>query len=69
MYHLFKILRTEMRIFISSYFFLVIIQNEPELLEEYGGNLKLNVSWAKSFLKRIDAKEMLKIEAKKIVKK
>ena len=40
--------------------FSVIIQNEPELLEEYGGSLKLNVSWAKSFLRRIDANNMTK---------
>ena len=40
------------------FFSLVIIQNEPELLEEFGGNVKLNLSWAKSFLKRIDAKKM-----------
>ena len=58
---------TEMSTFISLYFFLVIIQNEPELLEEYGGHLKLNVSWAKSFLKRIDAKKM--VDGKKIVEK
>lgn len=31
------------------------MQNEPELLEEFGGNIKLNMSWAKSFLKRIGA--------------
>ena len=37
----------------------VIVQNEPGLLEEYGGHIKLNVSWAKSFLKRIDAKKMI----------
>ena len=40
------------------FYFAVIIQNEPELLEEYGGSLKLNVSWAKSFLRRIDANSM-----------
>ena len=39
-----------------KYFFIVIIQHEPELLEEFGGKIKLNVSWAKSFLKRIDGK-------------
>ena len=42
----------------TIFYFAVIIQNEPELLEEYGGSLKLNVSWAKSFLRRIDANNM-----------
>ena len=27
-------------------------------MEEFGGQVKLNISWAKSFLKRIDAKKM-----------
>ena len=31
----------------------VLSQNEPELLEENGGSVKLNQTWAKSFLKRI----------------
>ncbi|KAJ4442037.1 hypothetical protein ANN_11903 [Periplaneta americana] len=31
----------------------VLMQYEPELLEENGGKVKLNVTWAKSFLKRI----------------
>ena len=43
---------------IPRFFFIVIIQNEPDLLEEFGGHIKLNVSWAKSFLKRIDAAKM-----------
>jgi hypothetical protein len=29
------------------------MQYEPGLLEENGGKVKLNVTWAKSFLKRI----------------
>ena len=35
------------------------MQNEPELLEEFGGNIKLNLSWAKSFLKRIGANKKM----------
>nr|CAD7575635.1 unnamed protein product [Timema californicum] len=31
----------------------VLMQYEPELLEENGGNIKLTSTWAKSFLKRI----------------
>ncbi|CAL4146822.1 unnamed protein product, partial [Meganyctiphanes norvegica] len=31
----------------------VLMQYEPSLLEEYGGPVKLNPTWAKSFLKRI----------------
>nr|CAD7446309.1 unnamed protein product [Timema bartmani] len=31
----------------------VLMQYEPELLEENGGNIKLTATWAKSFLKRI----------------
>lgn len=31
----------------------VLMQYEPSLLEEYGGHVKLNPTWAKSFLKRI----------------
>lgn len=31
----------------------VLMQYEPNLLEEYGGPVKLNPTWAKSFLKRI----------------
>lgn len=31
----------------------VLMQYEPSLLEENGGKVKLNVTWAKSFLKRI----------------
>ena len=55
-------------IFNWQYFLLflyeVIVQNEPGLLEEYGGHIKLNVSWAKSFLKRIDAKKMIPVPIK-----
>jgi hypothetical protein len=31
----------------------VLMQYEPGLLEENGGKVKLNTTWAKSFLKRI----------------
>jgi hypothetical protein len=31
----------------------VLTQYEPGLLEENGGKVKLNTTWAKSFLKRI----------------
>lgn len=31
----------------------VLMQQNPSLLEENGGKIKLNISWAKSFLKRI----------------
>ncbi|XP_043198607.1 uncharacterized protein LOC122368585 [Amphibalanus amphitrite] len=31
----------------------VLMQYEPDLLEEHGGPIKLNATWAKSFLKRL----------------
>lgn len=31
----------------------VLLQQEPTLLDEMGGPVKLNVTWAKSFLKRM----------------
>ncbi|XP_067007179.2 uncharacterized protein [Anabrus simplex] len=34
----------------------VLMQYEPHLLEENGGSIKLNITWAKSFLKRIGIK-------------
>ncbi|PSN40209.1 hypothetical protein C0J52_17643 [Blattella germanica] len=37
----------------------VLMQFEPGLLEENGGKVKLNTSWAKSFLKRIKKKNLL----------
>ncbi|XP_049814821.1 uncharacterized protein LOC126262313 [Schistocerca nitens] len=42
---------------VSSYLVIetarqVLMQYDPSLLEENGGNIKLNVSWAKSFLRR-----------------
>jgi hypothetical protein len=32
----------------------VLMQNEPDLLAENGGNVQLNPTWAKSFLKRLN---------------
>ncbi|KAK3890716.1 hypothetical protein Pcinc_005351 [Petrolisthes cinctipes] len=36
----------------------VLMQYEPSLLEEYGGPVRLNPTWAKSFLKRIGLHQM-----------
>ena len=35
---------------------LVIMQQDPSLLQEFGGQVKLNTTWAKSMLRRLGIK-------------
>ena len=32
----------------------VLMENDPDLLQENGGNVQLNTTWAKSFLRRMN---------------
>ena len=40
-------------VMIKSCFHQVLLQHDPNLLNEMGGPIRLNVTWAKSFLKRM----------------